>query len=204
MPVYRTRKFGVLAISSCVAAILLLIITTSSIFDLFPVSQSIAYYQLINYDLPTSKPSPLAWSRLNHTVLKLDNATMVSTFTVTMHAIPAYERITVEVGFDDPKTYTEDDPIPEIQAGNQSWSGIKDIDLQVNQTITIYTKLHFAFDSKYSILGRAVNYDPISGSNEGVHTLFYVTVEQGRITNVTDELGQIPPSTTRVTVEPRQ
>jgi len=201
LPIYRSQRFGVLVALSCVVGILLLTITISSIFSFFPIRRITAYYQLINYDSPISKPSPTSWARLNHTVLKLGDATVESVFMITMISNPPYERVAVEIGFDDPWTYTEDDPAPQIQSGNQSWSGRAGADLQVNQTITIYTKLDFNFDAKYAIKCQVANYDPVGGSNEGLHTIFYITVEQGKIISVTDESGQIPPSNTLESIE---
>jgi hypothetical protein len=37
------------------------------------------------------------------------------------------------------------------------------------------------------------SYDPVNGSNEGYQSLFYITLKQGRIVNVTDEFERPPP-----------
>jgi len=124
-----------------------------------------------------------------------------SIFVVTAKDSPPFQDVIIEIDFDDPWTYTKDDPTPQILEGNQSWSGRFGRDFQVNQSVTIYIKLRFDFDAKYCISGQALSYDYVGGSSEGLRTVYYVTVEQGKIVKVTDELGQTPPSTEIETIE---
>lgn len=195
LPIYTSKKFGALTISSCAAGALLLVFITWSIFSFFSIRRVVVYYQLVNYDQPTSKPSAAQWARLNHTILILDNNIVESLFTVFVKGAPPYQDVTIETNFDDPWTYTNDDPAPQILEGNQSWSGRFGEDLHVNQTLAIHTKLRFDFDAKYCISGQALSYDCLGGSSEGLRTIYYVTVEQGKIVKVTDEQGQTPSST---------
>lgn len=197
LPTYTSRRFGARVISSCAVGILLLSFIVWSIFNFFPIRRIVVYYQLVNYNqqMPISKELPTLWARINHTVLILDNDIVESLFIVTAKDSSPYQNVTIEINFDDPRTYTKDDPAPLILEGNQSWSGRFGEDFQVNQTLTIYTKLRFDFDAKYCINGQVISYDYVGGSSEGYGTVYYVTVEQGNIVKVTDKLGQTPPST---------
>ncbi len=197
MPVYRSRRFGVLVTSSFVVGILILAVTIMGISSFFPIRRVVAYYQLVDYDnLPTGKPIPAIWARINHTVLILNDSIIESIFTATVIDIPYYQDAMIKMSFDDPGTLTTDDPVPQVLEGNQSWYGRSEEDLQVNQTITIYTKVTFDFDAKYSLNGQVLNYDNATGNGEGYGTVYYVTVEQGKIVKITDRAGQTPPSTT--------
>lgn len=141
-----------------------------------------------------SKPSPTPWARINHTLLILDTNVVESILTVTAKESPPYQNITIRIDFDDPWTYTKDDPTPQILEGDLAWSGKWNQDIHINETITILTKLKFDFDAKYFVGGQVIS-SSVDGSGEGYGTFYYLTVEQGKIVKVTDELGQIPPST---------
>jgi len=77
--------------------------------------------------------------------------------------------------------------IPELVDGNLAWSG----QMHENETKTLLTTLRLTSDGKYFIGGQAVSY-LADGTSEGFGTIYYVTVDRGRISQVTDELGVIP------------
>ena len=198
MPAYSTRKFGGLLISGLVAGLVITAVFGWGIRSLFLAHRFRAYYQLISAsqpsDIPSDKPTAHRWASINHTLVVLDARTMVGMLTITAIETPYTRNNTIKVDFDDPYTYTSDDPAPRVLEGNLSWSGIFNKDLHVNETIMIWTRMEFDHDATYFIGGWALSYS--SGViAQGYGTVFYVTVEQGKIAKVTDELGQTPSST---------
>ena len=198
MPTYTTKRFSANVFSSCVFGGLLLFLSIWVISSFFPTNGITAYYQMIDPEEPSSGGdqalSVTVWAHLNHTLVVLDDNIVESIFVVTAKESPAWGNIIIKIDFDDPRTYTEDDPIPQILEGNQSWSG-RYVDIEVNHTVTIYTKLRFDFDAKYCIRGPVLTCDSLGNTIEGYWTLYYVTVEQGKIVKITDRWDRTPPST---------
>jgi len=109
-----------------------------------------------------------------------------SILTVKVLEAPGISNDTIELSFDDPSTYTKGDPLPEVLNGNLTWRGIFTIDLHVNDTITILTRLKFNSDARYYIGGWVNSYSP--SASQGYGTFYYFHVEQGRIVKVIDNL----------------
>jgi hypothetical protein len=196
IPIYGSRRFSILVAVSCIAGMLLVVLASSSILRLFPTGRVTAYYQLWNADESSGKRVPTPWARLNHTLVVWGDAAVDSVFTLTMVMDPPYNSVAADVGFDDPWTYPTDDPAPQVLGGNRSWSGQAGVDLHMGEAVTLVTHLAFPADAKYAVKGEVRSYDPVGGSNEGYYTIFYITVEQGCIANVTDEFDRPPPSAT--------
>jgi hypothetical protein len=196
VPIYGSRRFGVLVGVNCIAGMLLVVLASSSILSLFPIGRVTVYYQLWSADGSSGKPTVRRWAQLNHTLVVWGDAAADSIFTLTMVMDPSYNSVAADVGFDDPWTYAPDDPAPQVLGGNRSWSGLAGVDLHVGETVTLVTHLAFLDDARYAVKGEVTSYDPVSGGNEGYHTIFYITMEQGRIVNVTDEFERPPPSAT--------
>jgi hypothetical protein len=181
--VYTARKFGLLVSIGCIIGVVVVASTVWSIDIFFPIKRMIIYQQTINYDIPSSKISPVDWAKLNHTIIVSDDNVIESVLTVTTKTEPPYPGVKIEVYFG---TYPQ--LIPELVDGNLKWSG----QMHENETKTLLTTLKLTTDGKYFIGGQAVSY-LTDGTSEGFGTIYYVTVEGGRISQVTDELGETPP-----------
>ena len=194
MPIYSTRKFSGLLVSGLVIGLVITAFVGWGVQSLFSTHLVRAYHQLVSAGQPTTgKLMPHRWASINHTLIVLDIRNVVSILTITAEETPYVNNNTVKIDFDDPYTYSSDDPAPTVLEGNQSWSGIFDTDLSINQTIVIWTRLRFDSDARYFVGGRVLSYS----SNvivQGYGTFFYITVEQGKITKVADELRRVPPS----------
>ena len=182
MRIYTARKFGLLVSMSCIIGVIVVAFTVWSMDMLFPIQRMVIYQQTVNYDLPSSKISPVDWVRLNHTILVSNHNVIESILTVTAKTEPPYPNVKIEIHFG---TYPQ--LIPELVDGNLTWSG----QIHKNETKTLLTILRLTSDGKYFIGGQAVSYLP-DGTSEGLGTIYYVTVEEGRISQVTDELGETP------------
>lgn len=198
MPVYNTKKFGGLLVSGLVMGLVITALVGWGVQSLFSTNRFRAYYQLVSAgqpsDVPLGKPTAHRWASVNHTLVVLDARNVVSILTITAKEAPYIQNNTIKIDFDDPYTYASDDPAPRVLEGNLSWSGIFDKDLHLNETITIWTRLEFDLDTTYFVGGRVLSYssDVIV---QGYGTIFYVTLEQGKVAKITNELGQIPSST---------
>jgi len=180
--IYTTRKFGLLVSISCIIGVVVVALTVGSMDILFPIQRIIIYQQTVNYDVPSSKISPVDWARLNHTIIVSGDNVIESVLTVTTKTEPPYPDVKIEIYFG---TYPQ--LIPELVDGNLTWSG----QIHENETKTLLTTLRLTSDGKYFIGGQAVSY-LTDGTSEGFGTIYYVTVEGGRISQVTDELGETP------------
>lgn len=198
MAAYSTRKFGGLLISGLVVGLVITAVVGWGIQSFFLAHRFRAYYQYVGAgdpgETPSEKPTAHRWASINHTLVVLDERNVVSILTITAKETPYTWNNTVKIDFDDPHTYASDDPAPLVLEGNLSWSGIFNKDLHINETIMIWTKLEFDRDATYFVGGWVLSYssDVIV---QGYGTVYYVTMEQGKITEVTDELRRIPPST---------
>lgn len=201
MPIYGTRKFSGLLVSGLVIGLVITAFVGWGLQSLFSTHLVRAYYQLVSAGQPTTgKPMPHRWASINHTLVVLDTRNVVSILTITAEEAPFNKNNTVKIDFDDPYTYSSNDPAPTVLEGNQSWSGIFDTDLTIGQTIIIWTRLRFDSDATYFVGGRVLSYScdverPQGYIVQGYGTFYYVTVEQGKITEVTDEQGMVPSST---------
>lgn len=194
MPIYSTRKFGGLLVSGLVIGLVITAFVGWGLQSLFSTHLVRAYYQLVSAGQPTpDKPTAHRWASINHTLVVLDMRNVVSILTITVEEAPYVKNNAVKIDFDDPYTYSSDDPAPTVLEGNQSWSGIFDTDLRIDQTIVIWTRLRFDSDARYFVGGRVLSYssDVIV---QGYGTIFYVTLQDGKITEITNEFGQIPAS----------
>jgi hypothetical protein len=180
--VYTARKFGLLFSIGCIIGVVVVAFTVWSIDIFFPIKRMVIYQQTVNYDIPSSKISPVDWAQLNHTIIVSDDNVIESVLTVTTKTEPPYPNVKIEVYFG---TYPQ--LIPELVDGNLTWSG----QMHENETKTLLTTLKLTTDGKYFIGGQAVSYRP-DGTSEGFGTVYYVTVDGGRISQVTDELGVTP------------
>lgn len=198
MPAYSTKKFGGLLVSGLIVGLVITAVVGWGIQSLFSTHRFRAYYQLVSTgqpsDVPSDKPTAHRWASINHTLVVLNAGNVVSILTITAKEAPYIQNNTIKIDFDDPYTYASDDPAPHVLEGNLSWSGVFNKDLHLNETITIWTRLEFNLDATYFVGGWVLSYssDVIA---EGYGTVFYVTVEQGKIAKVTNELGHIPSST---------
>lgn len=202
MPTYTTKRFGGIALSSLIIGIVVVALVGWSVQSFFPIHYITVYYQTDddNYGVPSPESKPLVhrWAGINHTILMLNANVVDSIIIFTAKEVPWMKNFTVKMDFDDPQTYPSDDPSPQILEGNQSFSGIFGNDFQLNQTITIRTKLRFNQDAKYCIRGYVGTHCYLNGTLvalEGYHTLYYLTVEHGNIVKVTDRYERPPPST---------
>jgi len=201
---YSTKKFGGLLASGLVVGLVITAVVGWSIQSLFSANRFRAYYQLVSAsqpsDMPSEKPTAHHWASISHTLVVLDARNVVSMLTITAKEAPYIQNNTIKIDFDDPHTYASDDPAPRVLEGNLSWSGIFNKDLHLNETITIWTRLEFDLDATYFVGSWVLSYSS-EVIAEGYGTVFYVTVEQGKIAKVTDELGHIPSSTELDAVE---
>lgn len=195
MPIYSARKLCALLVSGLVIGLVITGFVGLVAQSYFSTHLVRAYYQIISPGQPTSSaPTVQRWAGVNHTLVVLDARNVVSILTLTANETPYIRNNTVKIDFDDPYTYSSDDPVPTVLEGNRSWSGLIDRDLRIGQSVMILTRLRFDFDATYFVGGRVLSY--ASESNLlGYGTFFYVTVKNGEITSVTNELRQIPPST---------
>lgn len=204
MAAYSTRKFGGFVVSGLVVGLVITALVGWGIQSLFSAHRFRAYYQLISAsepsDMPSDKPTTHHWASISHTLVVLDARNVVSMLVITAKEAPYTQNNTIKIDFDDSYTYASDDTTPLVLDGNLSWSGIFNKDLHLNETITIWTKLEFDRDATYFVGGWVLSYssDVIT---EGYGTAFYVTVEQGKIAKVTNELGHVPSSTELEAVE---
>lgn len=182
MRIYTTGKFGLLLSLGCILGVIVVGFTTWSMDIFFPIRKIIVYQQLANYNLPSSKMSPVDWARLNHTIMISGDNVIESILTVTAKTEPPYPNVKIEIYFG---TYPQ--LIPRLVDGDLAWSGR----MHENETITLQTTLALDDDGKYFIGGQAISYLS-DGTKEGFGTVYYVTVQEGRITQVTDELGETP------------
>lgn len=199
MPVYTTKKFGVFFLMSCVIGVAVVGLTSWSVDTFFPIFPKV-YYQLVDSSPQEGgKLMVHRWAEINHTIVISGDNMVESTLTVTAKETPPYQNVTFKIYFDNPRTYAKDDPAPQVLEGNLSRSGWFGEDFHLNQTITIHTKLRFNFDAKYFVGGQV--FSSSSSGSEGYGTVYFLTVEQGKIVKVTDELGQVPYSAEMEAIE---
>ncbi len=158
--------------------------------SLFSMNLATVYHQYVDpyspADSQVGKLQPQKWAFINHTIVILEPNVVESILTVKVQERPVYRlNDTIELTFDDPYTYSKDDPLPEILAGNLSWRGIFNVDLHVNDTVIIWTQLRFNSDAIYHVGGRVIS--ETTGSYEGYGTSYYFYVEHGEIVRVTDK-----------------
>jgi hypothetical protein len=195
LPVYTSKRFSGFTLTSLIIGIVIVGLVGWGVrsFFFFSIQRGTAFYQVVDSFPVSGKPTPYPWARLNHTILILDNNILESIFVLTAKDTPPYQDVKIEVSFDDPYTYSKDESAGHILEGNRTWSGKFGVDLQINQTITIYTKIRFDFDAKYCVSGQMLSYRE-NGSSEGYGTVYYIRVEQGTIVKVNDRSGEPPPS----------
>ena len=196
MPVYTTRRFGAFTLSSLVVGIVVLSLVGWSVQNLFSGNLATVYHQYVDPNSPADsqvgKRQPQKWASINHTIIILEPNVVESVLTVKVLEAPWISNTTIGLVFNDPYTYTSDDPLPEVLDGNLSWHGIFGVDLHVNDTVTIWTKLRFNSDAMYYVGGWVNSYG--LSSQQGYGTFYYLYVEQGKIVRVTDH-RETPTST---------
>ena len=201
MPVYSTRRFAAFALSSLVIGIVVLSFVGWGVLSLFSGGLATVYRQYVDPyssgDSQAGKRQPQIWASINHTIVILEPNVIESILTVKALEAPGISNQTIGLSLD-PNAYTMDDPLPEVLDGNLSWHGIFGVDLHVNDTVTLWTKLRFNSDAMYFVGGWVLGYSP--SSQEGYGTKYYIYVEQGKIVKVTDH-REIPTST-RMDLEP--
>lgn len=148
-------------------------------------------------DSQVGRPVPYKWASINHTIVILEPNVVESIMTVKVLEAPWMKNDTIQLSFDDPHTYTHDDPLPEVLSGNLSWRGIFDVDLHVNDTVVIWTQLRFNYDATYHVHGWV--FSEATGGYEGFGTSYYFYVEHGEIVRVTDKRDT--PTTTQADAE---
>lgn len=180
MPVYTTKRFGAFALSSLVIGIVILSFVGWGVQSLLSEHLATIYHQYVDphssADSQGGKLQPQKWASINHTIVILEPNVVESILTVKALEAPGISNDTIGLSLD---------PLPEVLGGNLSWHGIFGVDLHVNGTVTIWTKLRFNSDAMYYVGGWVLGYSP--SSQEGYGTKYYFYVEQGRIVRVTDK-----------------
>lgn len=156
---------------------------TSSFVVSGPILQT-DFVQLVNYDMSGSKLSAVRWAQINHTIVVLDDRTIESILTVTAIAEPPYPNVLIGVYFD-PSGFK----VPRLVDGDLEWTGA----LHHDQSVVIRATFELNEDGKYFLGSKAVSY--LGLAEEGLGAVYYVEVGDGRIVKVTDQNGDVPPST---------
>ena len=182
MRVYSKKMFFSFLLLTCVAGVAVVALTTWSLDLILPIRETKIYQQLVNYDNKPGKPLPCV--RLNHTIIVSgDTPVIESVLTVTKKTdLPPDVKIEINFGA----------LTPRLIDGNLTWSG----QMYANQTKTLYTKLAFDTDGTYYVDSQALAYSLSDGHNEGSFAGYYITVQGGKITQVTDKNGlELTPNT---------
>lgn len=142
------------------------------------------FVQLVNYDLPKSKISAVRWTQINHTIVLLAERRIESVLTVTAITEPPYPNVLIGVYFNPP-----DFKVPRLVDGDLEWTGA----VHRDQRVVVRAIFELDEDGKYFLGSKAVSY--LGLAEEGLGAVYYVEVQNGRIAKVTDQNGDVPPST---------
>jgi hypothetical protein len=167
------RAFLLLVLLVCGAGLGVASLTSWTVNLILPIRLSGMYQQLANYGESSGKM--LAEVKLNHTMILLnDSVTTENYLVLTQESLRPNVR--AEISFGDLR--------PRLIDGNLSWTG----SMTLNESKTLYCLLAFDVDGTYEMRSD-FNATSSDGGCDGVHVVYRITVQDGKITEVADEDG---------------
>lgn len=182
MQVCSKKKFFAVITIMVVMGILAVSLTTWSFEIIMPIQRFRFYQQLVNFGHNDSYGKLQACVKLNHTIIVSSNAPEIESILVIIQNSDYFPDVHIAIRFGS--------LIPRLISGNDSIVEV----MYANQTRTLCTRLFFDTDGTYVLDSEALAFSLSDGSYEGVFGRYYITVAEGRITQVADrnELAMSP------------